>query len=210
MIRIATLALGPLGTNCYICFNDATRHALIFDPGGEGEKVIQFLTDENIIPIGIVLTHGHGDHIGGAQALVDKYGIPIYIHEDDVEMLSSPTLNLSIHMGVQKTLDGDLVVVKDGDKIKLDSTDFTVLETPGHTPGGVSYYADGIVVVGDTLFQSSIGRTDFPKGSYEQLLKSITTKLYTLPGDTIVLPGHGPSTTIVQEMNTNPYTLGKE
>ena len=157
-----------------------------------------------------MLTHGHGDHIGGAQAFVDKYCIPIYIHEDDVEMLSSPTLNLSIHMGVQKTLDGDLVVVKDGDKIKLDSTDFTVLETPGHTPGGVSYYADGIVVVGDTLFQSSIGRTDFPKGSYEQLLKSITTKLYTLPGDTIVFPGHGPSTTIVQEMNTNPYTLGKE
>ena len=155
---------------------------------------------------GILLTHGHSDHIGAVQTLVDAYHVPVYIHEGDAEYLTNPEVNLSAYSGRSITVKVyDVRYVKEGDPISLGDTTFTVIETPGHTPGGVCYYTEGTLLAGDTLFQGSVGRTDFPNGDFEQLSQGIKEKLYTLPNDTKVYPGHGGQTTIGDEKQSNPF-----
>lgn len=205
------IPLGPLQTNCYI-LSGSGKDCIVIDPGEEGGQIIEFLEDKGLKPIAILLTHAHFDHIGAVDELRDWYGIKVYVHEKEAMWLLNPTLN-----GSQFFMMGQLVRVKPADVIiaeegemSIGSFTFKVLETPGHSPGSVSFYFPqaSFVAAGDALFAGSIGRTDLPGGNHEELLNSIHDKLLVLPEETVVLPGHGTVTSIGQEMDANPYLNG--
>lgn len=199
------LVLGDLGTNCYIIGDPDSKEAFVIDPD-DGSAVVDTLKERGLTCIGILLTHGHSDHIHGVQTLMDTYGAPVYIHERDLPCLYDPQVNLSALHGRPVTITGGTIkTVKDGQHIGSGKMDFQVLETPGHTVGGVCYYMSPAVFVGDTLFRESVGRTDFPGGDFEALVQSIRTKLFTLPDQTMAYPGHGPETQIAFEKENNPY-----
>lgn len=199
------LVLGDLGTNCYIIGDPDSKEAFVIDPD-DGPAVVDTLKERGLTCIGILLTHGHSDHIHGVQTLMDTYGAPVYIHERDLPCLYDPQVNLSVLHGRPVTITGGTIkTVKDGQHIGSVKMDFQVLETPGHTVGGVCYYMSPAVFVGDTLFRESVGRTDFPGGDFEALAQSIRTKLFTLPDQTMAYPGHGPETQIAFEKENNPY-----
>ena len=199
------LVLGDLGTNCYIIGDPDSKEAFVIDPD-DGPAVVDTLQERGLTCIGILLTHGHSDHIHGVQTLMDTYGAPVYIHERDLPCLYDPQVNLSALHGRPVTITGGTIkTVKDGQHIGSGKLDFQVLETPGHTVGGVCYYMATAVFVGDTLFRESVGRTDFPGGDFEALVQSIRTKLFTLPDQTMAYPGHGPETQIAFEKENNPY-----
>ena len=178
---------------------------MVVDPGSEGNRLVEFLKEKGLQPEAVILTHGHGDHIGGVQAVVDEFKVPIYINKGDEEYLTNGELNLSSTYGQPVKVTGDVRLIKEADVISLGDHTFTVIETPGHTPGGVCFYGEGLVLAGDTLFQESIGRTDFPRSSYEDLIDAVRTKLFALPDETVVYPGHGPETTIGHEKIYNPF-----
>lgn len=205
------LPLGPLQTNCYILSNK-DGSCLIFDPGEESDKVIQYLIQKKLKPLAILLTHAHFDHIGAVDGVREKFDLPVYIHKKEEKWLSDPELN-----GSQFFIPGQTITARPAEflitsekELTLGEFHFKVFETPGHSPGSVSFYFEhsGIVVSGDALFQSSIGRTDLLGGNHDELLRSIHQKLLVLPEETIVLPGHGPATTIGQEMDSNPFLNG--
>ncbi|WP_298704143.1 MBL fold metallo-hydrolase [uncultured Veillonella sp.] len=204
-MKLYRLPLGPLQTNCYIIGEDESPRCWIFDPGSEGPYLVDLLKERKLKPEAILLTHGHGDHIGAVQALVDEFSIPVYIHEGDTEFLTNSQVNLSAAMGLQITVSADIQYVVDGQTLVLGDFEFTVLHTPGHTPGGVCYYGHGLVIAGDTLFQESVGRTDFLGSSFDDLIAGIQEKLFVLPNETVVYPGHGPETTIGHEKTYNPF-----
>ena len=199
------LVLGDLGTNCYIIGDPDSKEAFVIDPD-DGPAVVDTLKERGLTCIGILLTHGHSDHIHGVQTLMDTYGAPVYIHERDLPCLYDPQVNLSALHGRPVTITGGTIkTVKDGQHIGSGKMDFQVLETPGHTVGGVCYYMSPAVFVGDTLFRRSVGRTDFPGGDFESLAQYIRNKLFTLPYQTMAYPGHGPETQIAFEKENNPY-----
>jgi glyoxylase-like metal-dependent hydrolase (beta-lactamase superfamily II) len=208
-MKIDYLILGAYQTNCYVLRKDVSaKDCLIIDPGLEAGELIEFLDEQKLNPVAVVLTHGHIDHIAGVTILRSRFPeIKIYIHKFDAEMLSEPKINLSAMSGVAFVTDSEDVSLKERDIIDLAGIKLLVLHTPGHTPGGISLYSKeaGVVFVGDTLFADSIGRTDFPGGSMSQLLNSIREKLFTLPEQTEVYPGHGPATTIAEERTHNPF-----
>jgi hydroxyacylglutathione hydrolase len=208
-MKIDYLILGGYQTNCYVLRqNDAAQDCLIIDPGLEADELIEFIGEQKLQPLAVVLTHGHIDHIAGVSILRNRFPeIKLYIHKLDANMLSEPVNNLSTMTGVGFTTEPEDVSLHDGDVIDLAGVKLLVLHTPGHTPGGISLYSKeaGIVFVGDTLFADSIGRTDFPGGSMSQLLNSVRLKLFTLPEKTEVYPGHGPATTIAAEKAHNPF-----
>ncbi|MDQ0197308.1 MBL fold metallo-hydrolase [Neobacillus ginsengisoli] len=210
-MKWSQIPLGVLQTNCYIIEN-TDQSCLIFDPGSEGKKLINWLTKRSLKPDAIFLTHAHFDHIGAVDEVRDKYKIPVYIHEEEETWLVDPKLNGSKFFTMQNLIQArpaDFILKKE-EAIKLGDFEFFVYETPGHSPGSVSYYfeKEGFVVSGDALFKSSIGRTDLPGGNQSQLLKSIHEKLLFLPEETEVLSGHGPITTIGEEMDSNPFLNG--
>lgn len=208
-MKIDYLILGGYQTNCYVLRKDASaKDCLIIDPGLEAEELIEFLDEEKLNPVAVVLTHGHIDHIAGVTILRSRFPeIKVHIHNFDAEMLTEPKINLSAMSGMAFATDAEDVALKERDVIDLAGIKLLVLHTPGHTPGGISLYSKeaGVVFVGDTLFADSIGRTDFPGGSTSQLLNSVRGKLFTLPEQTEVYPGHGPATTIAQEKAHNPF-----
>lgn len=208
-MKIDYLILGGYQTNCYVLRqNDAAQDCLIIDPGLEADELLDFLDEQKLNPLAVILTHGHIDHIAGVTALRSRFPeIKLYIHKLDANMLSEPVNNLSTMTGAGFTTEPEDVSLQDGDEIDLAGVKLLVLHTPGHTPGGISLYSkqDGVVFVGDTLFADSIGRTDFPGGSMSQLLNSVRLKLFTLPEKTEVYPGHGPATTIAAEKAHNPF-----
>lgn len=195
----------PLGTNCYLAYDKETKEGIVIDPGGNGELILNKIKEKALQPKAIINTHGHWDHIGANVAVAEALNIPVYIHKDDAAYLTDPAMNISNMMGtksVAKAADGFLA---EGDKVVFGNCSLTVIHTPGHTPGGISLYGEGVVFSGDSLFMRSIGRTDLPGGDYGVLLDSIKNKLLVLPGDTIVCPGHGMVTTIRDELNGNPF-----
>jgi glyoxylase-like metal-dependent hydrolase (beta-lactamase superfamily II) len=208
-MKIDYLILGGYQTNCYVLRkDDSAKDCLIIDPGLEAGELIEFLDEQKLNPVAVVLTHGHIDHIAGLAELKSQFGkIKVYIHNLDAEMLTEPSINLSAMSGSAFVTEQEDVSLKERDVIDLAGVKLLVLHTPGHTPGGISLYSKEacVVFVGDTLFADSIGRTDFPGGSMSQLLNSVREKLFTLPPETQVYPGHGPATTIAAEKAHNPF-----
>ena len=227
--QVIKIPVGILGTNCYIYGENNDSSCWIIDPGGESSKIIQSLNDEKLVPKGILLTHTHFDHILGLTGLIAEYGksLTIYVHSDGklslgktggerqkkVLSMMSPGLaaeNSDILANLPEATYIFYTESAAGHREQVPGSSLTVIQTPGHAPESICYYSAefGVLFSGDTLFRQSVGRSDFQGGSSEDLLHSIGTKLYTLPEDTIVYPGHGESTTIGYEKVHNPFITG--
>ncbi|MBD8071344.1 MBL fold metallo-hydrolase [Bacillus sp. PS06] len=205
------IPLGPLQTNAYLLSNNH-KECVIFDPGGDGDRLISMIQKQQLKPLAVLLTHAHFDHIGAVDDVRKAWDIPVYVHEKEKSWLNDPSLNGSqffIPDGGVSVQGPDQLIHNEGE-FKVGSFSFTLFHTPGHSPGSLSYYVKELEVVfsGDALFQGSIGRTDLPGGNQQQLLKSIHDKLLNLPEETIVLSGHGAETTIGSEMDFNPFLNG--
>lgn len=199
------LGVGQLGTNCYILGCEETKEALVIDPGAEASRILQWLDDKGLKAKYIVNTHGHIDHIGANDEIREATGAKLLIHREDAEMLVDPKKNLSVFVGPAISLKAADETLEHGDSIKVGNIKLEVMHTPGHSLGGISLKFDGVLFSGDTLFAEGVGRSDFPGGCHETLLASIKRELFTLPDETKVYPGHGPSTTIGYEKENNPF-----
>lgn len=204
-MKIIQLEVGNLGTNCYIVYCEQTRKAGVIDPGGSAESIIAEINRANLEVEYIINTHGHADHIAANDAVQQATGAKVLIHHSDANMLTSAQANLSIYIGGAIVCQKADRLLSHNDTIAIGNIELKVLHTPGHTQGGISLLADKVLIAGDTLFAESIGRTDFPGGSYSELIDGIKEHLMTLDDDVKVLPGHGPSTTIGTERKLNPF-----
>lgn len=205
---IKTLTVGPIQANCYILGCEKTLSAVVIDPGDEADRILHTLAESNLTARFIVNTHGHFDHVGANKRLKEVTGAPILIHSLDAPMLSQLSSSAAAWGLAADNSPGPDRELNDGDEVTLGHTALKVIHTPGHTPGGISLYAGDFVFVGDTLFAGSIGRTDFPGGSFQTLKESIQHKLFALGDEVKVYAGHGPITTIGEEKRTNPF-VGK-
>jgi glyoxylase-like metal-dependent hydrolase (beta-lactamase superfamily II) len=206
----AILPVGMLQCNCSIFGDEQTREALVVDPGDEITRILQVLKRHGLTLKGIVITHAHIDHIGGAQKLKKATGAPVYMNPNDAELQKMMEVQagwLGIEAPDAVEIDAPAM---DGGKLVVGATEFHVLHTPGHTQGSISLWipSEGKLVAGDTLFRDSIGRTDLPGGDSRQILRSIHEKLLPLPEETVVFPGHGESTTIGREKQFNYFLQG--
>lgn len=202
-----TNVLGSLATNCYTVANQETREALIVDPAARGDFLINMYKNQNLRPVAILLTHGHVDHVGAVEDLKKAYpDLKVYAGADEKDVLANPGLNLSEMFGNSISMEAD-VYVSDGQEIEIIEAKIKCLNVPGHTKGGTCYYFEEnkMVFSGDTLFSSSIGRSDFPTGDERALLDNIKSKLLTLPEDVTVYPGHNDRTSVGREKDFNPY-----
>lgn len=191
--------------NCYILGCEKTKTAAVIDPGGDENRILMELAESNLTLKYILNTHGHFDHVGGNKGMKDATGADILIHALDASQLSHlSSTAMAMGMSLEDSPPPDRTI-EDGDMISFGDVTLKVIHTPGHSPGGVSFHADHVVFVGDTLFAGSIGRTDFPGGDFELLRNSIQQKLFTLGDDVTVYPGHMGTTTIGMEKKYNPF-----
>lgn len=204
-MKVITMEVGSLGTNCYIAYSETSRKAAVIDPGGNAEDIVAALRRENLTVECIINTHGHADHVLANMKVKEATVAPILIHQAEADMLVSAQKNLSAWIGGGTSCGPADRTLKDGDVIAVGEIEFKVIHTPGHTPGGICLLAGDVLFSGDTLFAESIGRTDFPGGSYQQIINSIKDKLMILADDVKVLPGHGPGSTIGWERKHNPF-----
>jgi len=199
------MEVAPLMANCIIVGCKETKKAAVIDPGGDVDRILVALSEDQLTVTKILNTHGHFDHVGGNQRLKEATGAPICIHTEDAFMLPHVSNNAAAFgMRAENSPEAD-ERLNEGDLIQIGNLELKVIHTPGHSPGGVAFYTPDVVFVGDTLFAGSIGRTDFPGGSYDQLIASVKNKLFTLDDKTVVYTGHGPETTIGNEKRTNPF-----
>ena len=205
-LKIGCMTMGVCATNCYFVYRDGSTEVMVFDPADRGGDIYRAITEKGFHIGGILLTHGHFDHIWGAEELREKSGAKIYAYEKEQPLCESSDLNLSAQMGRSCTIKPDCYL-KDGEKVQVGDLCCKLLATPGHTSGSCCYYfeEDGIVMSGDTLFCQSVGRTDFPTGSMSDIVRSVKEKLMVLPDEVKVYPGHGETTTIGFERENNPF-----
>ncbi|MDY0236684.1 MAG: MBL fold metallo-hydrolase [Gudongella sp.] len=205
-MKIKRIQAGIYAANCYIIYTEGvTREAVIVDPGGDYESIIKEINKKELRVKYIVLTHGHGDHIGAVIAVKKHFDVPVMIHKADMEMVKDHALNLSGNMAMGAISFEPDILLKDGESIEFGDEYLKVIHTPGHTKGGICLYSPGLLITGDTLFEGSIGRTDLYGGDYDTLMRGIKNKLLQLPEDTIIYPGHGGQSTLKKEKLTNPF-----
>lgn len=206
MYKIDSRILGMIGTNCYLLCNMDIKECVLIDPADSQDEISRMIDESGCSLKGILLTHGHFDHIMAADAIRDKYGVKVYASCDEKNTLEQPHINLGEAYGLKLSVKAD-VWHKDGEILKLAGFDIEALHTPGHTEGGSCYYIReiGVLFSGDTLFCGSVGRTDFPGGSMSEIVRSIKEKVMVLPDDTKVYPGHGEGTSVGYERVNNPF-----
>lgn len=202
---LKTIPVGMLQTNCYIAADENTKEAAVIDPAAEFGKIKLFIENNNLKIKYILLTHGHGDHILAVNELREYSKAPVGIHEDDKEMLGDSNLNYSFMYNSKPVEEKCDFTLKDGDVLRLGESELRIIHTPGHTMGSIGILFGKDLMSGDTLFAEGIGRTDLPGGDYRSILESIKEKLFILPDETVVHPGHGPYTTIGSEKKNNPF-----
>lgn len=208
MYKIDSRILGMVGTNCYLLCNMDIKECVLIDPADSQDEISRMIDESGCSLKGILLTHGHFDHIMAADAIRDKYGVKVYASCDEKNTLEQPHINLGEAYGLKLSVKAD-VWHKDGEILKLAGFDIEALHTPGHTEGGSCYYIReiGVLFSGDTLFCGSVGRTDFPGGSMSEIVRSIKEKVMVLPDDTKVYPGHGEGTSVGYERVNNPFLM---
>lgn len=214
-MKVAIFKLLLFEVNCYVVYDPLEKKAAIIDPGivdnREIEAIDNFLKKNDLEVVAVINTHLHIDHVVANTGLSEKYDVPVMAHEDD-KFLGDRLYQQAQQFGLPFKMNSAGVThyLEDGEKIKIGSGELQVIHLPGHSPGGIGLYdpQDGFLISGDSLFEGSIGRTDLPGGNLARLLESIKKRLYTLPDETVVYPGHGPATTIGKEKKSNPFVLG--
>lgn len=207
-MKILSARMGPIETNCYVLIDGATGKAAVIDPAAPGPELRQMLALPEISSVEyIILTHRHYDHVLGAASLQKETGAEVLIGENDAAALTDPAVSLAAVHGYSQEPVEPSRLLREGDHISLGMLDIAVLHTPGHTAGGISLVTEDVIFSGDTLFAGSMGRTDLPSGSEEEIFRSLR-KLSELPGDYRVLPGHGPETRLEFERRSNPFMRG--
>ena len=204
---IETIVVGPLGVNCLILGDKQSNEGVVVDPGADADMILSAVARFGLKVKYVINTHGHFDHVGCNRQLLERTGAELLIHEDDLVLLSRAASSALKYGFKVEDSPAPSRYLTDGLRLEFGRRCIEVLHTPGHTLGGCSLLlrAEQLVITGDTLFADSVGRTDLPGGSHDQLIASIKTKLLPLPDDTVVWPGHGPSTTIGREKRSNPY-----
>ena len=205
MLNIETITVGDFAMNCYLVYDPTSMDGILIDPGLEGKRIIKLVEAHKVTVKLIFNTHAHIDHAADAGLVQKHFDVPFYLHREELPLLNSLAeqgMMFGIEVNSLPEVSGYL---NHDEQVQFSNIHGRVIHTPGHSPGGLSLYFDGHVFVGDCLFRDSIGRTDLYKGDYNQLIDTIRTRLFSLPGDTRVYPGHGPSTTISREKEQNPF-----
>ena len=205
-MKVEKFVTGIISTNCYLAINEETKQAVVIDPAACPSYLMSHIKSEGLNVEAILLTHGHFDHIMGIDGFLSEFDVPVYVHEDDADAMEDPVLNQSSTYTSGYTF-GKARYLRDRQTLELAGYTFQVIHTPGHTKGGCCYYvaSEDVLFSGDTLFQNSVGRTDFVNSSTSDLVHSVREKLFLLPDDTIVYPGHMGETKIGHEKKYNPY-----
>lgn len=206
--RVDTETVGPFQENTFFLRRGESPETVIIDPGEEAERLIAHMDAQHLVPVAIVNTHAHLDHMGAVVPLMRKYAVPFYLHPADLPILREAPEHarmFGVRIPEVPVVDGELA---DGEVLELAGLRIAVLHTPGHTPGGVSLNVDGRLFAGDALFNGSVGRTDLPGGDWDTLLDSLLNRIMALADETVVHSGHGPDTTIGHERRTNPFLTG--
>jgi len=205
---IKTLVVGPLQVNCYLVACPVSRAALVIDPGDEAERIVAAVRAADWRVVSIVNSHGHFDHIGANQALIAATGAELLIHAHDLPLLQKAQSHAQVYGLRAEPSPAPDRLLQDGDRVALGTLNCQVIHLPGHSPGGIALHCGNHLFCGDVLFAGSIGRTDLPGGDHRTLVEGIRARLWPLPGETIVHPGHGPDTTIARERLSNPFVAG--
>ena len=201
-MKIENIVVGQLQVNCFISYDEDSLDAMVVDPGDEPNKIIKFIEDRKLTVSRIVCTHAHFDHIGAVRRLKEKTGAPVMIHKGDADIYMRADKQGTLWgFHIEQPPEPD-IFVNDGDEIAVGRSRFKVLHTPGHSPGGICLYGEGVIFTGDTIFAGSVGRTDFPGGSVTDLKRSFS-EIISMPPETRILPGHGPLTTVKREKKYN-------
>jgi hydroxyacylglutathione hydrolase len=206
-LKIIQIPVGPLVMNATLVMDIESKETIFFDPGDEIERILEIANSENMNISRLIATHCHVDHIAGANIAIEKLGLPLEICPLGKNMLGNVgPIAAAFGYTVSEIKEGGYL--SEGDIVNIGKTKFSILHCPGHSPDSLCFYTDGVLIGGDVIFKGSLGRTDLPGGNTEQLMNSITEKIYLLPDETKIYPGHGPETTLGTEKKRNPYLNG--
>ena len=207
-LKIVQIPVGALAMNATLVMDKESRETIFFDPGDEIERILEIANHENMIITRLIATHCHVDHIAGANTAMEKLDLPLEICPLGKDLLGNVgPIAAAFGYSVSEIKEGGYL--NEGDIVKIGKTEFTILHCPGHSPDSLCFYSEGVLIGGDVIFRGSLGRTDLPGGNTEQLMNSFTEKIYNLPEDTIIYPGHGPKTDLGREKKENPYLNGR-